>query len=76
MRCKALDNCSYCDCDILWIDEDEGRVHYVPTGTVDEYGNEIEKTVCEDCLVTEFTYFREINLQINQWLYDKISQIN
>ncbi len=76
MRCKAVDSCSCCDCDILWIDEEEGWVQYIPTSTFDEFGNEIMKTVCGDCIATELGDLRSTSQKINEWLYDQISLIN
>tara|TARA_B000000557_G_C20715717_1_gene417880 strand:- start:301 stop:531 length:231 start_codon:yes stop_codon:yes gene_type:complete len=76
MRTKAIDYCSCCECDILWIDEEEGWVNYVPTGAFDKFGNEIMKTLCSDCSATEFSDLRETSQKINEWLYDQISLIS
>ena len=68
MRTKAIDYCSCCECDILWIDEEEGWVNYVPTGAFDKFGS--------DCSATEFSDLRETSQKINEWLYDQISLIS
>ena len=75
MRCKAMDNCSCCECEIFWIDEQEEWVQYIPDG-LDEYGNQKYQTVCGDCHEADLTNLRKRDQEVRDWLYDKISIVN
>ena len=75
MRCKAIDQCSRCDCEIYYIDEEQDWVQYIPNG-LDQFGNQKYETVCSDCCETDLSDLRKRDNEVREWLYDKLSTVN